>query len=166
MKILELLKSRKSVRAYQDKTVSKEDLEQLVDAARLAATARNVQPWEFVVITEAKTLKELAALAENGRFLSEAKAGIAVFCGDTKYYLEDGCAATENILVAAATLGIGSCWVAGDKKPYVTEAAGLLGVPAQYKLVSLVALGYEKDDNPSDRAPKRPLKEVLHWEKF
>jgi len=166
MKTLELLKSRKSVRAYQDKTLNKDDIEKIVDCARFAATARNVQPWEFVAVIESKTLESLAALADNGRFLSQAKACIAVFCGDTKYYLEDGCAATQNLLLAASMLGIGSCWVAGDKKPYVPQVSALLGVPEQYKLVSLVALGYPRKEDEAGKAQKRPLKEVLHWEKF
>ncbi len=166
MENLEMLKARKSVRAYQDKAVKKEDLENIVDCARFAATARNVQPWEFVTVSEPGTLESLAALADNGKFLAQAKACIAVFCSDTKYYLEDGCAATQNILLAASMLGIGSCWVAGDKKPYVPQVSALLGVPAQYKLVSLVALGYPPREDNSTRAAKRSLNEVIHWEKF
>ncbi len=166
MKTLELLKSRRSVRSYQDKTLNKDDIERIVDCARFAATARNVQPWEFVAVTESRTLESLAALADNGRFLSQAKACIAVFCADTKYYLEDGCAATQNLLLAASMLGIGSCWVAGDKKPYVPQVSALLGVPEQYKLVSLVSLGYPRKEDEAGKAQKRPLKEVLHWEKF
>ncbi|MFA5429793.1 MAG: nitroreductase family protein [Candidatus Omnitrophota bacterium] len=166
MKTLELLKSRRSVRSYQDKTLNKDDIERIVDCARFAATARNVQPWEFVAVTESKTLESLAVLADNGRFLSQAKACIAVFCADTKYYLEDGCAATQNLLLAASMLGIGSCWVAGDKKPYVPQVSALLGVPERYKLVSLVALGYPRKEDEAGKAQKRPLKEVLHWEKF
>ncbi|MCM8780126.1 MAG: nitroreductase family protein, partial [Candidatus Omnitrophica bacterium] len=88
---------------------------------------------------------------------------IAVFCKDTKYYLEDGCAATENLLLAATDLGLASCWVAGDKKPYAAFVNELLGVPAGFKLVSLVALGKSKDKMA---VPKRSLNEVIHWDKF
>ena len=166
MENLEMLKARRSVRSYQDKALNKEDIEKIVDCARFAATARNVQPWEFVAVTESKTLESLAALAENGRFLAQAKACIVVFCVDTKYYLEDGCAATQNLLLAASMLGIGSCWVAGDKKPYAPQVSELLGVPRQYKLVSLVALGHPRKEDQAGNPRKRPLKEVLHWEKF
>ncbi len=163
---LEILKTRRSVRQYLDEQISKDVLEKIVDAARFSPTARNVQPWEFIVITQALTLKELGDLAENARFLAQAKACIAVFCADTKYYLEDGCAATCNILLAATSLGIGSCWVAGDKKPYCAEVAELLNVPAAYRLVSLVALGYPKSKESFHVAQKRGLKEVIHWEKL
>ncbi|MDP2905869.1 MAG: nitroreductase family protein [Candidatus Omnitrophota bacterium] len=163
---LEILRTRRSIREYADKEIAKDLLEKIVDAGRFAPTARNVQPWEFVVITQAPTLKKLAELAENGRFLDRAKACIAVFCADTKYYLEDGCAATCNIMLAAAALGIGSCWVAGDKKPYCADVAKLLNAPAGYKLVSLVSLGYPKSKDSFNIAQKRGLKELIHWEKF
>jgi len=166
MDALEILKIRRSIREYSNEPIAKEILEKIIDAARFAPTARNVQPWEFIVITETPTLKKLSELAENGRFLSQAKACIAVFCAQTKYYLEDGCAATCNILLAAASLGIGSCWVAGDKKPYCAEVAKLLNVPAAYNLVSLVALGYPKPKDSFYPAEKRSLKELIHWEKF
>lgn len=166
MEPLEILKTRRSIREYADKEIARDLLEKIADAGRFAPTARNVQPWEFVVITQAPTLKKLADLAENGRFLAQAKACIAVFCAETKYYLEDGCAATCNIMLAAAALGIGSCWVAGDKKPYCTQVAKLLNAPAGYKLVSLIALGYPKSKDSFHIAQKRGLKEMIHWEKF
>ncbi len=166
MEAIEAIKKRRSIREYKDKPIPKEALEKMIDAARFAATARNVQPWEFVVITESSTLKKLGELAENGRFLAQAKACIAVFCAETKYYLEDGCAATCNILVAATALGIGSCWVAGDKKPYCGEVTKLLNVPVSYKLVSLISLGYPESEDSFYVTEKRSAKELMHWETF
>jgi len=166
MNALDILKSRRSVRVFQNKEIPKEALEEIIDAARFSPTARNVQPWEFVVVTNAQTLKKISELGENARLIAGAKACVGVFCSDTKYYLEDGCAATVNILNAAAALGIGSCWVAGDKKPYCDDAVKLLKAPSSVKLVSLIALGYPEDKNSFKLADKRGLKEVLHWEKF
>ena len=142
------------------------DLAKLVDAARFAPTARNVQPWEFVVVTDKQKLLALANLAENGRFLAQAAACIVVFCVDTKYYLEDGCAATCNILLAATALGIGSCWIAGDKKPYSVQVNALLQAKLNMKLVSLIALGYPQEKCFFKPTAKRLLKELLHWEEF
>ncbi|MDO9573183.1 MAG: nitroreductase family protein [Candidatus Omnitrophota bacterium] len=163
---LELLKFRRSIRKFQNRSIAKADLEKLVDSARFAPTARNVQPWEFVVVTDKHKLTELAKLAENGRFMAGAAACIAVFCAGTKYYLEDGCAATCNILLAATALGIGSCWVAGDKKPYSGQVSNLLNTPEDMKLISLVALGYPQEKDCFKPSDKRELKELLHWEKF
>jgi len=161
---LQMIKNRKSQRTFLDKPVEREHIEQIIECARFAATARNVQPWEFIVITGKETKERMAELAPNGGFMARASVCIAVFCQDTKYYLEDGCAATENILLAATALGLGSCWVAGDKKPYTEDIRRMLSVPADYRLVSLIALGYPEQQI----APpvKRSLSEVLHWEKF
>jgi nitroreductase len=166
MDILQIIKIRRSVREYKDKPIPKDIIEKVIDAARFAPTARDVQPWEFVVITGPTVLKQIGEIAENGRFISKAAACIAVFCSDTKYYLEDGCAATENILLAAASLGIASCWVAGDKKPYCRQVSSLLGVPDSFKLVSLISLGYPESEKVFGVAQKRSVKEVMHWEKF
>ncbi|MDP2924729.1 MAG: nitroreductase family protein [Candidatus Omnitrophota bacterium] len=163
---LKFLKIRRSIRAFGNKDVSVDQLEKIVDAARFAPTARNVQPWEFVVVTDKVKLSQLAALAENGRFMAQAAACIAVYSIDTKYFLEDGSAATCNILLAATALGIGSCWVAGDKKPYCQQVNNLLNAPLGMKLVSMIALGYPLEKNVFKAMDKRELSGLLHWEKF
>ncbi len=163
---LKIINTRRSMREYTDKAIPKDALENIVDSGRFAATARNVQPWEFIVVTAQSNLEKIADLTENGKFIKDAKACIAIFSIDTKYYLEDGCAATENIMLAARALGIGSCWVAGDKKPYCCDIAKLLHVPESYKLVSLVSLGYPKSEKEFNLKEKRALKDLIHWEKF
>lgn len=166
MELMEAIKKRRSIREYLDKPIPKQVLEKIVDAARFAPTARGLQPWEFVVVTEPVRLKELASLTDHGKFISEARACIAVYCQDTKYYLEDGCAATQNILLAATSFGIGSCWVAGDKKPYCSQVNKLLNVPDSFKLVSLISLGYPRSEKEFKVIKKRSLEEVIHWERF
>jgi len=164
MEAFEALKNRRSVRQYSDRPVGKELLERMIDAARLAATARNEQPWEFVAVTGRAEIQALAEITDHGKFMAGAAACVAVFCRDTTYYLEDGSAATQNLMVAAAAMGIGSCWIAGDKKPYAARIAGFLGAPDGMRLVSLVALGYPA--GPAVTPEKRELKSLLHWEKF
>ena len=82
---------------------------------------------------------------------------------ETKYYLEDGSAATQNIMVAARAHGVGSCWVAGDKKAYAPEVVRILGAPRELRLVSLIALGYPAE---TPQKEKRPLEDVLHWDRY
>ncbi len=164
MDTFKAIQDRHSTRNFKSTPVPKDILEKIVDAGRLATTARNVQPWEFVVVTNKEILKKIGDTTDHGKFIAECGACIAVFCEDTKYYLEDGSAATQNMLVAAAALGVQSCWVAGDKKPYAILINKLLGVPEALKLISLVALGQETESRA--RAPKRTLSDVLHWEKY
>ena len=164
MDALEAMRERRSVRLYDaQRPVTREQVETIIDCGRLAATARNVQPWEFIVVTDPDIRAAIAALATNGPFIADAPVCIAVACQDGAYYLEDGCNATQNLLVAAHALDLGSCWVAGDKKTYAGAVADLLGIPRNYRLVSLVAVGYAATV-PSPK--KRSLPEVLHWEKF
>lgn len=163
MDAIEALKTRRSVRDYKTDPVAREVLEEIIDCGRLAATARNEQPWEFVVVSDAAMRRRIAEISEYGKFIATAPVCVVVLCADAKYYLEDGCAATENILVAARAHGLGTCWIAGDKKPYADDLVKLVGAPVGMKLICLIALGHPKSiPNP----PKRALKEVLHWEKF
>jgi len=164
MEFFEVIKNRKSVREYSDKVVDKELIERIVDAGRLAATARNEQPWEFVAASDRKMLKEICSMCPNGPFIKDASHLIAVFSRDTKYYIEDSSAATQNMLLAIEALGLGGCWVAGDKKDYAEPIRKMFNAPEGYKLVSMVAVGHpRKGENPH---AKRNLKELLHWERY
>ena len=166
MEFLEIIKKRRSIRTYQKRGIHQQILESIIDTARFAPTARGVEPCEFIVITESSILKNIAKVAEHGKFIAHASACIAVFCKNTKYYLEDGCAAVENILLASTTLGIATCWVAGDKKDYCDQIASMLNVPAELKLVALISMGYPESENKFKIAEKRALTEVMHWNKY
>jgi nitroreductase len=163
MDAIEVLKTRRSIRAYEDKPVDKAVIEDIVDCARLAASAMNYQPWEFIVVTDLQARKELSEIAAHGRFIAEAPVCIITVCQDGEYAVLDGCAATQNILLAAKAHGLGSCWVAGVGKAYAQDVLTAIGVPAGYTLISLVAIGYS---NQTPKPPKRQLSEVIHWDKF
>ncbi len=163
MDCIEALKTRRSIRAYTGEPVSREVIEDIIDCGRLAATANNLQPWEFVAVTERKTLRAIAGVADFGSFIAQAAVCVVVLCKDTKYYLEDGCNASQNILVAARAHGLGACWVAGDKKPYAEKVRQMVGAPEGYRLISLLPIGHPAEEPRKD---KRPLFEVLHWERF
>jgi len=165
MDALTAIASRHSTRSFTHDPVSREQLEAIVNAGRAAPTARNEQPWHFVVVADGATRKRLAELTEHGgAFLADAPACIAVFCKDGKYFLEDGCTAAQNMLIAATALGLQSCWIAGDKKPYAPAVSTLLFAPVNTRLVALLAIGHGTGSGqPSAR---RPLAEVLHWERF
>jgi len=163
MDAIEVLKTRRSVRAYRSEPVPRRIIEDIIDCGRLAATAVNIQPWEFVVVTESAMLRKIADITDYGKFIAEASACVLVLCAETKYYLEDGSAATENVLLAARAHGLGSCWVAGDKKHYAPDICRLVGAPRGYRLVSLIPIGYPVE---TQEPTKRPLAEVLHWEKY
>ncbi len=159
----DIFTGRRSVRKYKPGDIPRAVLEEAVRAASQAPTARNVQPWEFVV-TQPQRLKELSILVSpNGAFLEYASACIVVFCHDTKYYLEDGCAATTQALLALSMAGLGACWIAGDKKEYAEKVRAFLGGFPDMKLISLIAVGWPAEmPLPQKRNPK----ELIHWERF
>jgi nitroreductase len=162
MEFFDVVNKRVSVREYSDKPVKREDIERIIDAGAKAATARNVQPWRFVVISKKEQIQELARIVSpNGAFMSGAGAAIVVLAEDTKYYLEDCCAATQNILLAAAALNIGSCWIAGDKKDYADKAAAFVKAFKNERLVSIISLGYCL--KPITLASKLPLTDLVRW---
>lgn len=161
--LIQIIKTRRSIRKYVDKPIPEEILQDILDCARLAPSANNKQPWLFVVIKNKDLKKQIAEITDYGKFIKDAYCCIAVFCEDTKYYLEDGCAATENILLAAWCYGIGSCWIAGDKKSYADKIKEILKVGQRYKLVSLISLGYPepKELSSAQKISKKQLKEVI-----
>lgn len=164
MDAIEAIKMRCSVREFSQKPVDKDIIGKIIDCGRCAPTARKEEPWEFIAVIDKKMLKEIADITDHGKFIAMSAFAVIVCAKDTKYYLEDGCAATENMLVAAASFGMGSCWVAGDKKHYCDDIMRSLKVPAGYKLVSIIAFGYPMEKMRPLK--KRPLEDVLHWEKF
>ena len=166
-KLIDAIKKRRSIRLYADNKPIKTDvLKTIIDAGRYAPTARGDEPWEFIIVKKKAMLEKIANLTDHGRFIKDAGALIAVYSRETKYYLEDCSAATQNILLAAAALGIGTCWVAGDKKKYCQKISIALKTPSKFKLVSLIALGYPKRKNEFKVIQKRPMKDILHTEKF
>jgi nitroreductase len=163
MDAITCLKTRRSIRVYASLPVAQSVIEDLVDCARLAPTAMNRQPWTFVAIRDADTRQRLASIVEHAPFLAQAPACIAVFCAGSEFWVEDGSAAIENLLLAAHAHGLGSCWVAGYQVPYADAVRDLLGAPEEARLLALVTVGYA-DESPAP--DKRPLAEVLRWERF
>jgi nitroreductase len=157
--------SRSSVRNFSNQPVSKEIIKKIIYAGHRAATANNVQPWIFVAVTDAEKRKVVKDMCpQNGPYIEFAPVCIAVFCKEVKYYLEDGSAATQNILNAAHSFGLGAVWVAGDKKEYAPQIRDYLNVPADYKLISLIPIGY-----PTEKVKlteKKPIEEVLFFEEY
>jgi nitroreductase len=159
-----VIKARHSIRRFKPDPLDDNVIRDAIECARLSPTAMNLQPWLFGVVQDKKTLENIAALTEYGKFIAQASVCFTVF-GEKKatYYLEDCCAATENLIIALQAYGIGSCWVAGDKKGYAEPVRKLLNVPDEYTLVSLVPAGLPADISI---VKKKDLKSVVFKESF
>jgi len=161
MDALEAIRRRRSVRSFTGDPVPREDLEKIVDAGRLAASGHNRQPWDFIVVTDRGMIDRLKIAAQ---WMDRAGAIIAVVIDPSaEFWLEDGSAAVENMLIASTALGYGSCWLEGDTLPREEELKALLGVPSARRLLTLVPIGVPAEW-PTKQ--KKPLEEVIHWERW
>ena len=150
---IDIILSRRSIRRYTDEPVSNADMIRLLEAGMAAPSSRNLKPWHFVTTTSRETLDKLAEAHPHGKMLFEATAAIAV-CGQLDispdYWIQDCSAATENILVAAAALGLGSCWLGCHPREERIEAIGaVLGIPADIGILSLIAIGHPAEEKES-----------------
>ena len=161
MNALEAIGKRRSVRKYTGESIPRKDLEKIVNAGRLAATGSNQQPWDFIVVTDRAMIEQLKIAAE---WMEKAAAIIAVVMDpSSRWWVEDGSAAVENMLIATTALGYGSCWLEGYTLPHEEEFKKLLGVPKEKRLLTLVPIGVPAEEPTRE---KRSLQEVLHWERY
>ena len=160
---IETIRSRRSIRAYQQQAVARERIEEIVDCGRLAPTAMNEQPWDFVVLTRREDLARIPALIGHGEFIASAAFAVLVLSRATSYAVEDCSAAAENLLLAAAAHGIGSCWVAATQQAYAPAVASAFGAPADRQLIAILSFGYPAEE---PQVEKRPIESVLHWDRF
>jgi nitroreductase len=161
MDALEAIRKRRSVRDYTGDPIPCEDLEKIVDAGRWAPSGYNRQPWDFIVVTERATIDQLKVVAQ---WMAKAGAIIAVALDpSSEFWLEDGAAAIENMLIASTALGYGSCWLEGDTLPLEEKFKTLLNVPKDKRLLTLIPIGVPSEWPTRE---KKPLKEVLHWERY
>lgn len=145
MDTINCLRTRRCRRSLRAGDVDKATIEKIIDCGRFAPTANNLQPAEFIVITDRQTLNKLSQIAVNGSFMKNAAFCVVVIAKDVKYCVEDGSAATENILLAVHDCGLSACWVAGDKKDYAGDVLKLFGAPSEYRLISIIPVGFCDD---------------------
>lgn len=161
MDALEAIRRRRTVREYTGEEISREDLKTIVDAGRLAASGGNKQPWEFIIVTDRETIKHFSIDVE---WVEKSAAVIAVVLDPTsRWWLEDGAAAVENMLIASTALGYGSCWFEGYTQKREEEFAQILGVPQDRKLFTLVPIGVPVGWPTKE---KKSLEKVLRWERY
>ena len=165
MSLLDVMLSRRSIRRYETKDISEEVLQQILETGRQAPSAVNRQPIHFVVVNDHDTLKILCDTLFS-RFVKYAPVAI-VGCADIKSLLTgkwavvDATIAMENMVIAAWTLGVGSCWIGACNEEKVKE---LLKIPDKWKIVALVTLGYPSEQ-PKPRK-KKSFEEMFSFNSF
>lgn len=175
MSFLELLKKRQSVRAYSSQPVEREKIRQCLEAARLAPSACNSQPWHFMLIDDPAIIKEIAGkttllFTKMNKFMREIPALLVQIAESSNlsatsgglvsqksYNLIDAGIAAEHICLQAAELGLGTCMVGWFKEKAIKK---ICGIPSRKKIVLLIALGYPKESNIRDKK-RKSLPEIV-----
>lgn len=162
------LYKRRSIREYNDKEISLEELEELVKAGMNAPSAHNKKPYDFIIVRDKKTLKRLSQTGPYAHMLEQASAAI-IICSiadeeTTPYWQADCGAVTENILLEATSLGIGSCWIGEYPNIEKSEKVKMiLEIPKDYQVFSTISLGYPLKDKKENN---NFYTEKIHYEKF
>jgi nitroreductase len=163
---LDLVTQRRSIRKYRDKPVAPEAVAQLVEAALRAPSSRGFNPWQFVVVRDRERLSRLSESKPHGAgFLKNAPLGIVV-CADPRrsdVWIEDAAIASIYLHLAAASLGLGSCWIQIRKRMRTENQsasayiADLLGLPAGMEVAAIMAVGY-----PAENKAPHPHSSLLY----
>jgi nitroreductase len=169
----EAIKGRRSIRRYKKQKISKEAVTKLIAAASYAPSAGNIQPWHFIIARNPAVKKKLAEAAYHQTHIEEAPIIIVVFAdektssmgygsrGRTLYCLQDTAAATQNILLTAYSMGLGTCWTGSFNEDEVKEA---VNAPEGVRPIAMISVGYP-DVTPRQRNRKL-LSEIVHFDGF
>ncbi len=164
-----LCRQRRSIRTFTSQPVEREKIDYILQCALMSPSAKRLNPWEFVVVTDQPTLRKLAGCKTYGsQMFNTAMAGIVVALDSslTDTWQADGAIAAEHILLAAEEQGVGACWchVYGrDDSEAVVR--GLTGIPENYAVLCVIALGYKAEERKNYDLEKL-LYTKIHEEKF
>jgi len=169
MEITEAIRSRRSIRKYQDRPIEEEKLLRVLDTGRMAPSARNLQDWKFIVVRDQDKRKMLSEAANGQPYVEKASAVIVgcatepeniMPCGQYCYPI-DLAIALDHMSLAATAEGLGSCWIGAFQEDKVKE---ILDIPEKIRVVAMLILGYSAE-SPAAR-PRRKLDEILVYDKW
>ncbi len=168
MTVVEAIRKRYSCRAYQDRPVEQDKLAQVFEAARLAPSAKNMQDWRFVVVTDKEKRQQVAGSTNKPEVFGKAGV-IIVACSNSDYVMRCGQAtgpidvaiALEHICLQATDLGLGTCWI-GSFLP--EEIRAILDIPDDITVIELMALGYPADEPKQPR--REPIEKIVCYERW
>src|SRR5262245_57156242 len=163
MEVFEAVRTLLAVRSYQDKPVPDDVVRRIVEAGRLTASAKNAQPWHFVVVEQRETLRQLGALARTGPYTANAPLAIVVAITQGPMAISDASRAIQSMMLTAWSEGVGSNWVGFSG---MTEVKSLLGIPEELDVLAILPFGYPAGAVGQGRKQRKALAEVAHRERF
>jgi nitroreductase len=169
MEFDEVIRRRRSIRSYESKPVPEEVILKILNAARLAPSAKNRQPWKFIVVRDEIKRKRIAEASHHQKFIAEAPVIIVAVALEPTYVMSCGvpaypvdlAIAFEHICLSACNEGLGTCWIGAFDQKRVKE---ILKIPEEFIVVALTPLGYPKHIPPP--RPRKTLEEIISFEEF
>jgi nitroreductase len=171
MDFYEVIKERRSVRRYKPDQIPDDILNRILETGRIAPSAKNIQPWHFIVVKNPEIKEMVADACRNQRFMAEAS---VIICGcaleDIAWgrmggymssFAVDLAIAMEHMILAAANEGLGTCWIGAFVEKDVKK---ILGIPDNVRVVALTPVGYPAEV-PKDRGRKL-LKDIVSYDKY
>ena len=164
MDTFECIRKRRDIRSFLKKDVPEDVIKKILEAGRLSPSAMNLQPWNFIVIRNKETLKELGELCLSGRFVAWASFAVVVITEpNNKWHEIDGARAVQNMSLAAWNEGVGTCWVGAIDRDKVKER---LNIPKNLHVLTILPFGYPEEFTVKRKKDRKRLEEVVHWERF
>jgi nitroreductase len=163
MEVFEAVRTVLAVRAYQDKPVPGDIIRRILEAGRTTGSSMNRQPWHFIVVEEADTLRQLGALAQYGRYVAHAPVAIVVAVEKSRFSVSDASRAIQSMILTAWSEGVGSNWVGFLGLSGVNS---LLGIPDDLEVLAILPFGYPTKEIGRGKKRRKPLSEVAHLERF
>jgi len=163
METFEAIRTVLAVRKYQNKPLLPEVIRKIVEAGRLTGSAKNSQPWHFIVIEDRETLQKLGTLARTGPYVAEAPIAVVVAVENSRFALSDGSRAIQSMILAAWSEGIGSNWVGFQG---MDEVKSLLGIPGDLDVIAILPFGYPAASIGKGKKKRKPLAEVAYRGRF
>ncbi len=169
MDVFKAIKTRRSIREYQEREVEEEKLQRVLEAGRLAPSAKNIQEWRFVVVRDKETKEKLAQAARNQAFVAQAPICIVgcatitdyrMTCGQKAYPI-DVAIAVDHMTLVAVEEGLGTCWIGSFFEDQVKE---ILSIPDEVRVVILLSLGYPSFQPPPK--PRLPQEKVISFDRW
>jgi nitroreductase len=162
---IDAIMGRKVQRAFSDKPVEADKLSKIVEAGRHAMSARNLQPWQFIVVRDRERLKAMGAVCTTGRFVADAPSAVVILKDTANARWADvECAqAVQNMATAGWAIGLGTCWVGNFDAAKLRE---ILGYPDGWEVFTILPFGYANETNPPQSRPLKKRTEMVHYERY
>ena len=161
--VFDAIRTLLAVRSFQSTPVPDALIRRIVEAGRLTGSGMNGQPWHFIVVRDAGTLRRLGALASSGPYVARAPLAIVVATDRTRFAVSDASRAIQSMMLAAWAEGVGSNWVGfGGLEP----VKAVLDIPATLDVLAILPFGYPARAVGKGKKQRKPLREVAHLERY